>query len=299
MACDSPISIKYDPPISDGRGGFIWSFPADCGKCFNCLKKRKSQWSYRLVEEAKDAFSAYFVTLTYTDQTVPYSDDGYTINKNDHFTFLKALKRLETSKELKKRDEISPEERFRQKHKIKQNKKLHYYGVSEYGDRTQRPHWHYILLNVKDKHNIDRAWQMGRIQIDECNIRTIEYVLKYMMKTPGEKKKHEQKEVSFMSKGIGLAAVDKDFLDYIAQPDGNHLVNTRGQTIGVPRYYKRKFLSEEQLVKKHLILKDLKESEQLKEEKEALRLGIDLPFHKHKQRVLRSQILENRRNRDL
>jgi len=107
MACDSPISIKYNPPISDGKGGFIYYFPADCGKCFNCLKKRKQQWSFRLTEQMRESFSAYFVTLTYNDDNLPWSDYASTANVEDHKNFIKKLKKLETKKELNKRKEVS------------------------------------------------------------------------------------------------------------------------------------------------------------------------------------------------
>ncbi|WNK13962.1 MAG: replication initiator protein [Microvirus sp.] len=244
MACDAPLSIRYNPPLDDGKGGRIYCFPADCGKCIKCLTKRKAAWSFRIAEEARKGFSATFVTLTYEDKYLTMGDHGPTINKQDHFTFIKKLKELEKSKVLELRPYISQEELHRKSYGIKEEGKLAYYGISEYGDRLGRPHWHYILINVRDYNNIALAWPYGLIHIDECNMNTIDYVLKYMIK---ENKNNESKakEVSFMSKGIGLSAMDSEFEKFIQAPDANHIINGRGAKIALPRYYRKKFCSSD------------------------------------------------------
>jgi len=204
MACDAPLSIRYDPPKPDGKGGFIYNFPGDCGKCMMCLKKRKAQWSFRIMEEKRNSFSSYFVTLTYKDEFLIYGDDGPTGSTDEHKQFIKFLRYYEDQRRLDKREAISVEELARiQNNTTQVHAKLKYYGVLEYGDdkKTQRPHYHYILFNVHDIDSIRDAWceqvrvdqadkqnkyrpgrTKGRIQIDECNVNTVDYVLKYMIK---------------------------------------------------------------------------------------------------------------------
>jgi len=246
MACDAPLSIKYKQPLPDGKGGWIYYFPADCGKCLKCLLKRKAQWSYRLVEEMQNSFSSYFVTLTYEDKYLTRTDLGNTINPEDHKLFISNLKEYEAESLLNYRP-FSAEEIFRKDNGIKETGKLKYYGVSEYGGKTGRSHWHYILFNVRDILSITWAWNMGRIQVDECNINTIDYVLKYMVKDhTGEDYDNRIKEKSYMSKGLGASAMNKQMIDYIQAMDANMVLNQRGQRVAVPRYYNKKFLTEEQ-----------------------------------------------------
>lgn len=246
MACDAPLSIRYKQPLPDGKGGWIYYFPADCGKCIKCLIKRKAQWSYRMVEELNNSFSAYFVTLTYEDKYLTYTDIGNTVNPADHKLFIENLKEYETQEMLNYRP-YSQEEKFRKDNNISESGKLKYYGVSEYGGKTGRSHWHYILFNVRDITSINYAWNYGRIQIDECNINTIDYVLKYMVKDhSGEDYDNRIKEKSYMSKGLGLSAWTKNMESYAIKPEANLVVNQRGQRVALPRYYSKKFLSEEQ-----------------------------------------------------
>jgi len=246
MACDAPLSIKYKQPIPDGKGGWIYYFPADCGKCIKCLIKRKAQWSYRMVEQMNASFSAYFVTLTYDDQHLTRTDTGNTINPFDHKQFIENLKEYEKPEMLDYRP-YSAEEILRKYNGIQEDGKLAYYGVSEYGGKTGRSHWHYILFNVRDTSSISMSWRMGRIQIDQCNINTIDYCLKYMVKDhEGYDYENRIKEKSYMSKGLGLPAMTKNLLTHIKTPEGNMVLNQRGQRVALPRYYRKKFLTDDE-----------------------------------------------------
>lgn len=307
--CDAPIPIRYNPPLLDGKGGFIYSFPADCGKCLPCLKKRKQQWSYRLTEEMRDSFSAYFVTLTYDENNVPWADYKMTANVDDHKQFIKRLKYFEQTKILNKRTEISKEEYNRKKEGIKttqiylqddgnigqRRKKLEFYGVIEYGDLTKRPHFHYILFNIQDVESIAKAWEKGRIQVDECNVNTIDYVLKYMMKDPAEKVKDAiQPEKSFVSKGIGNRAITGELKRYIKTPEGNMVINTRGSKVALPRYYRKKYLTEEEAKAKNLYIASSIEQKQKEEEETARKYGYDIGLKQHNAKNARLNEIKRR-----
>lgn len=252
IKCDKPLWIPLNPPIPDGKGGLLYKFPAGCGKCLPCLMKRKAQWSFRMVEEKRNSFSSCFVTLTYNDLNVPYGKNGFCINKNDHFEFIKSLKILETDEELRKRKILSSEELARKRSKTGEfykgynpkETRFKYYGVCEYGDENDRPHWHYILFNVRDINNINCAWNRGIVQVDECNVNTIDYVLKYMIKEHGDGKIGKQREVSFMSKGIGNSVADAEFKLYIKTDRGNQVLNQRGGKVALPRYYSKKYIDD-------------------------------------------------------
>jgi len=115
MACQSPLSIKYKQPIPDGKGGWIYYFPGDCGKCLPCLKKRKAQWSYRLENEMRHSITAYFVTLTYNDDNLP---PGNVVEKEHHKYFIDLLKLYESWPEMASRPDFSYEEFQRASQKI-------------------------------------------------------------------------------------------------------------------------------------------------------------------------------------
>jgi len=200
--------------------------------------------------EKDRSFSSYFVTLTYDDKHVPIGNNGTTHNYQDHKDFIKELKFYEHPKQLEKRKEISLEELQRERDEFKmapERPGLKYFGVCEYGGQTGRTHWHYLLFNIVDTGSINAAWPMGRVHIDECNINTIDYTLKYMLKNEEERSDdNRERSKSFMSKGIGQAAADDDFVRFISKTDNNTLGTARGSIIGIPRYYRKKYLTEDQ-----------------------------------------------------
>lgn len=125
--CLYPISIKtedaYGLPVNQ-------SVP--CGKCIECLKDRQNSWKIRLTEEARDHLYVYFFTLTYNDDTVPWSlsPDGTKVlhpSKVDIQLWIK-------------RHRIKYERYFGRKIDFK------YFICSEYGPNTGRPHYHGMIF---------------------------------------------------------------------------------------------------------------------------------------------------------
>src|ERR1044072_3765305 len=94
------------------------TLPVPCGKCPNCCARRVSGWSFRLMQEDKDALSAHFVTLTYSNDFVPITANNFmTLDKKHVQKFMKLLRYY------------SP--KF---------PKIKYYAAGEYGSKTWRPH---------------------------------------------------------------------------------------------------------------------------------------------------------------
>lgn len=213
-----------------------------CGKCLDCLNRRISGWSFRLMQEYRTAQTAYFVTLTYNTDHVPITARGFmSLQKTDLQKFFKRLRKYES------------------KHN-KNNRKITYYACGEYGTKTRRPHYHAILYNATPQ-GIERAWTLGDLHLGQVNEASVGYTLKYMCKDPANpipahKNDDRQPIWSIMSKGIGanyLTTAKKtwhkrNLLErmYIPIEDG--------KKIAMPRYYKQKIYTdhERQHIAKHV-----------------------------------------------
>jgi len=139
-----------------------------------CLATKRAEWVIRLKAELLASKFALFVTLTYSDENLPivnfYSEETgviyqkQTFSKRDCQLFLKRL-----------RKRIG-------------DKKCRYFLISEYGDKTHRPHYHAIMFFNDIDHdkklydNITQAWGLGHVQFGEVTDASIAYCTKYCMK---------------------------------------------------------------------------------------------------------------------
>ena len=64
--CLTPVSIKVQ------KKGQIKIQQVPCGKCLECVKRFQNHWRMRLSEEAKQWRYCYFLTLTYSNDNLPY-----------------------------------------------------------------------------------------------------------------------------------------------------------------------------------------------------------------------------------
>ena len=190
-----------------------------CGQCIGCRLKRKRDWAIRMLHEAKLHENNTFVTLTYDDDHVP---DG--LDKTHFQLFMKRL-----------REHYEPH-------------KFRFFASGEYGERTDRPHFHAIFfgLDFADKYLwmvrkgfqlyrsdiLESKWRYGNCPIAEVNYDTVAYVAKYTTKKitgPQADDYYEGKtpEFSLMSRrpGIGRAFYEKykdDLYNYdhcVVRPD--------------------------------------------------------------------------------
>ena len=90
-----------------------------CGQCLPCRINRRRVWTTRLVVESLVSVKTLFVTLTYSDDTVP--TDG-SVEVRELQLYLKRVRRG-----------MSP-------------RKFRYFAVGEYGDVGMRPHYHALLF---------------------------------------------------------------------------------------------------------------------------------------------------------
>lgn len=221
MACITPVTVRHK------IDGDWYTFP--CGKCSPCLKRRASNWSFRLMQESKRAYSAMFVTLTYDPKHVPITSKGYmTLMKSDVQKFFKRLRYFDGRAPIK------------------------YYAVGEYGTDNWRPHYHLILFNT-DHQSVLKAWTedgyaIGYSHYGQVSEASIGYCLKYMMKPsriPLHKNDDRTPEFSLMSKGLGDNYMTEKMIKWHKADLINRMyLNVGEKKIAMPRFYKDKIYEE-------------------------------------------------------
>ena len=129
-----------------------------CGKCIGCRIEYSRQWANRMMLELQYHDSAYFVTLTYSDDFLPrnpVSDQETGEYKYDSFT----LRKEHLSKFIK----------HVRKHFACQN--IRFYGAGEYGSTTVRPHYHVIIFGLRlDDLVVYKRTPQGDILYTSCSL---------------------------------------------------------------------------------------------------------------------------------
>lgn len=103
-----------------------------CGHCADCLRKKQSDLVQRSVEEFKNCYCV-FCTLTYNDEHLPkivIGDYEYTYPDMQHFRLM--------IKRLRKSDILPP---------------FKFLCSSEFGSKTHRPHFHFLIFIPKGEYD--------------------------------------------------------------------------------------------------------------------------------------------------
>lgn len=258
MACYHPLlAVKYS--MTDPEWKVIGSFEdsdvtnlsfaktmmVPCGHCIGCRLDYSRKWANRMALEKETTGDALFITLTYDEEHLPicYVYENITFGT------------------LVLKDVQDFWKRFRKKLK---GKKITYYQAGEYGDLTERPHYHFIAFGIglddipklkPDGKNelgnvwyrsewLDDIWKCGRVCIAEANWQTMAYVSRYVTKKVigGDVRAHEflgrHNEFATMSKNpaIGLRwlienapRIEDDRLTHIAIPGKG--------SVKIPKYF--------------------------------------------------------------
>lgn len=190
-----------------------------CGRCYQCVKRRRNDWYFRCRVESMVNKYTYFGLLT-------YAETDMTLNVRDIQLFIKRLR-----------------------HKAK----LKYLIAGEYGDQKNRPHWHCIFFSPEkiNYNDIKNAWKGGYENDDNKNkagwirfelIRStasLRYVVKYLYKYDGTDKKFEL----LMSKNPTIGHSFLNNQSYFLETKKTSVTLDNRITV-IPRYYKRKFFDD-------------------------------------------------------
>lgn len=228
MLCVSPVRLLKNVDFTKYPDGLL----VPCGKCINCRIMKRKENAMRCLHELIDHEYSIFVTLTYTEENLP----DYGSLKKTHLQ--KFLKRV--------RKQLSLYDR-----------KIRYFACGEYGDKTQRPHYHLIIFGMSldefDKSIIRDSWPY-------CDWRALErwpdsnpwgvaehdsirYVAQYIdKKLTGELADAEytlmgrEPVFKLQSLGIGRGYIQRNS-DRLKE---NKCITVRGVKHAIPRYYLKK-----------------------------------------------------------
>lgn len=232
MKCFSPVHIKN--PHYETKPGQNFIMTIRCRKCAGCKATKRSEWYIRIRTEAKQWNSCHFVTLTYADEFLPYvkyrAENGTTVpipglSKRDLQLFLKRLRK-------------------------NTRKKVKYFAVGEYGEKSYRPHYHLILFGLDQKQIYDDillSWKKGHVRVDPVNDARIRYVTGYVLKKDDREyfeQDQYQKPYMVCSKKLGLdyVRIMKDW--HKADLTRNYVPLEGGKRMCLPDYYRDKIYTE-------------------------------------------------------
>ena len=184
-----------------------------CRKCASCLNKRSLEWSRRLESECKFHRYSMFVTLTYDNAHLPvltpvYNEDGSIRewHSNRDYDNSQVIKHEERYRPIRiqnsdvigvahvcKSDVVKFFKRLRsnihyhfKQNNINESEKIRYFICSEYGSRTLRPHYHFILWFDSETicrefgRFLSKSWTLGRKDFSLVNSSAPQYVAKYL-----------------------------------------------------------------------------------------------------------------------
>lgn len=159
---------KYSLRFKDQKRTPDYYIP--CGKCEGCRADQAMEWGIRITHEAQMHDRNCFITLTYDDDHIPV--DGK-INRRDPQLFVKRLR----------------------KHS---DRKIRYFLTGEYGETTNRPHYHAIIFGedflggakpIGDRMFtnpiLDGIWKQGMCSIIPFEPATAMYTAGYTSKKIG------------------------------------------------------------------------------------------------------------------
>lgn len=248
MPCEAPLTA-YRPtiggPLLFSKLGTLpyQSIKLPCGKCELCRNEHARQWAVRITHEAQLWPLSSFVTLTYSDEHLPDNQQLYYPHLQN---FWKRLRKKVGA--------------------------LRYYSVGEYGDKTNRPHYHACIFGHAFEENriilqtepfllwtnklLQETWGLGHVSVGALNYATALYTASYVTKKLGYKKRYVQLDCgsgelldmvqprAFISNGGGRksklrqSAIGKQWLEKYGHHVYDHdAVIINGTEQKPPRYY--------------------------------------------------------------
>lgn len=211
-----------------------------CGRCVECMKLRINSWYVRIEEELKISKTAHFLTLTYENDKIPVTPFGeITLDYRDIQLFIKKLRKRQ------------PETKIR------------YFCAGEYGEKTERPHYHIIIFNVLDVNNFAACWTNGFVHVGTVQSESIFYTLKYSLKRATKWKKRQEDdrlpEKAICSQKLGISFLTEKMVKYFKDDPSRNVTMLGNIKLPLPRYYRDKiFTNSEKLQRSKKLLSNEK-----------------------------------------
>lgn len=164
VACYHPLTAWRTP----GGAVELGKEPRDgermqlaCGGCIGCRMDRAKEWALRCSLEMQQHRKAVFTTLTYDEAHLPP-----TLSRRHLQLWLKRLRKASGP-----------------------NRPLRFFAAGEYGETTNRPHYHAIVygLGEADGPLIQETWRQGFTRTEKVTPARIAYVAGYAAKKIGWK----------------------------------------------------------------------------------------------------------------
>lgn len=234
MQCTKPIRLQTKTILQT----FPEGLEVPCGKCLACRQQKRKEWSMRMLHELSDHKDSVFITLTYEGEEY----DLGSLCKHDLQKFFKRL-----------RKNIKP-------------KKIRYFACGEYGDTTQRPHYHSIIfglsLRPEDQSVIQSSWGLGNVHFGIAEAQSIAYTAQYIDKKLSgingyEEYEAQHREPVFRISSLGLG---KNFCDKNAeQITQQKFITVNGVINSIPRYYLKRLGLDNETFKDQSYIKECDE----------------------------------------
>lgn len=222
-----------------------------CGRCPACRRRKQNEWAFRILEESKYHSKVAFVTLTYDDDHLQYSDLGIPTLVPDHCkTLIKNLRY-----DLEYYDEKEERQSFR------------YFLCGEYGDQFDRPHYHMIFFYSGDLDHeyiekcFTQRWIHGFIKYEPgISPGRAKYCAKYSMKSIGYDYQDVVPPFARMSRrpGIGSQFTQNINIDSFRSRNLWHVNDNAGTPYSLPRYYKERIYSKDEIEQHSFLLEKIK-----------------------------------------
>lgn len=241
MSCLHPITAYYAKERNpSGKRSLVFDKRAShsgikveiaCQQCIPCRIQRAAAGAIRCYHESKMHEVSSFVTLTYSDKNLP--EDGGLVHR-DFQLFMKRL-------------------RARSSFKMKM------VMCGEYGERTNRPHYHALLFgcDFSDRrffrktgigHNLDTSqfleetWGLGHATVGDVTYESSRYVCGYVLKKvlgPSAADHYMGRRPDYIIWGNGIG---KEWFQIYGSAAYNHdFIVVDGKRMKIPRYYDTKF----------------------------------------------------------
>ena len=231
------------PAVRDKR---VLGVPIGCGRCMECMKKKKRDWQIRLLEDIKTNKNGIFVTLTFSNESI------VKLKRKVQKKHGKGLEAYELDNQIATLAARLFNERWRKTNK----KAIRHWLVTELGHNgTENIHMHGIVWTNKPIQEIKEKWSYGyvypnstyEVQENFVNEKTVNYITKYISKQ--DLKHKEYKPIVLTSSGIGKNYTNRlDAQKNKYKPletNATYKTNT-GHKMALPIYYRNKIYTDEE-----------------------------------------------------